>query len=98
MDKILKIANGRGFYLNSEGAYELINTITADDLIRIFNIVMELEDFTYDEYDEKTLHNSADKIIYQKITYKLSNLISNKELLIREVNSEYQELIEKYNL
>ena len=98
MSKILKICKGRGLYLNSKGEYEYINTINANDLTRIFTIVFDEDQYTFDEYDENVLHNAADRIIYEKITTKLSNLIDNKQQLKMDVNKEFQELVIKHGL
>ena len=98
MKKLLKIENGRGYYLDEKGDYVLITELSVDGLKQIIEVVFKEEETLFDAYDDNLVHNAADKIIYNKVAAKLKNVQDNREEIISSINSEFATLKTKYAL
>ncbi|NLA52716.1 MAG: hypothetical protein GX860_11465 [Alcaligenaceae bacterium] len=98
MKKLLKIEDGRGYYLDEKDDYVLITELSVDRLKQIIEIVFKEDETIFDAYDDKLVHNAADKIIYNKVATKLKNVQDNREEIISSINSEFATLKTKYVL
>ena len=60
-------------------------------------IIYDEENIVLDEYNENVeIVSDVEKLIYSNIYGQLKTFIQNKPVLVQEINSEMQEVIEKY--
>lgn len=93
--KILKIERGNGFYLSGADQYIEIDKITKDHLLELINATLEHE-VTFDAYDEQSLHNQAQRIVYRNILEKLQDLASRRQEFKDESDKWYEKEYERY--
>lgn len=98
MKKLLKIENGRGYYLDDKDDYVSITELSVDRLKQLIEIVFKEDEFLFDAYDDNLVHNAADKIIYSKVAAKLKNVQDNRDEIVLTINSEFATLKSKYGL
>lgn len=96
MSKLLKIENGRGYFLLENGAYAVITEISVERLKQILELVFNEQNSQFDTYDENSVHNAADKIIYSRIYTKLKNIEVNRDEIVNRISSEFSSLKSKY--
>ncbi|RJG15651.1 hypothetical protein [Massilia cavernae] len=93
--KILKIERGNGYYLSGADLYIEIDKITKDHLLELINATLEHE-VTFDAYDEQSLHNQAQRIVYKNILEKLQDLASRRQEFKDESDNWYEKEFERY--
>lgn len=94
--KILKIEEGKGYFRSSDnGDWIPIDEIDKDGLMKLLNRFLDA-DVEMDIYNEKTLLNQAQQIIYKSIFEKFSLLQENKSKFKDESNRMYLSEIQKY--
>lgn len=97
--KCLKISNGKGEYSLDGVSYKSIDEIKKDDIIALVDITLNPdEEIEMDTYSAETLTNPAHRVIYNNLYDKFTELKSNKDQFITEVDELYQEAYEKYRL
>jgi len=95
--KILKIENGRGFYLVTQtGSWKEIDKIDKIGLMSLVDTLLE-KDVEMDVTSDVNLPHQAHRIIYSKIQEKLTVLQSNKTKFSDESQRLYYEEIQKYS-
>lgn len=94
--KILKIEDGNGYFwaVDSE-EWVPIDKIDKDGLMKLLNAFLS-EDVEIDEYNEESLSNKAQQIIYRSVSEKFSSLKDNKDKFKDESDRMYLEAIQKY--
>jgi Na+-transporting NADH:ubiquinone oxidoreductase subunit NqrA len=93
--KILKIERGNGYYLSAAGQYTEIDKITKEHLLELINTTLDHE-VTFAAYDEQSLHNQAQRIIYRNILEKLQDLASRRQEFKDESDKWYEKEYERY--
>lgn len=95
--KILRIESGNGYFraVNSE-EWLPIDKIDKDGLIKLLNAFLS-EDVEADEYNEESLSNKAQQIIYKSLSEKFNGLKKNKDKFKDESDRMYLEAIQKYS-
>jgi len=76
---LLKIDDGVAQFLGPDGAYLAIDKITKEDVLRLVNATLDVDDATVDEYDEKAIKNQAHQIIYKNVSQKLKSLRERRQ-------------------
>ena len=94
--KYLKIDKSKGYYYNEKNEYIEIDKIGSEDIYYLLNKAINSDDFDMDQYDETILHHEVHRIIYNEIYNKMQNFIKQKESILFEVNSLYDEAKRKY--
>lgn len=95
--KILKIESSKGLFLNSKGNYVLIDEITKEDLLRLVEHIVEDEKSELDDFNGIDIVNPAQKIIYENVYNKFSEIKTQREIILNNKNKLYSEAFEKYN-
>lgn len=93
--KHLKIEEQKGFFKRGEN-WIAVSELTKDDLLNLAHAAVEEEDFETDAYDEASLPNPAQRIIYQRICSQLNELHSRRADFQEEVKNVYKEAYSKY--
>ena len=93
--KLLKIEDESGHFLDASGAYQPIDKITKEDLLRLVNLTLQ-ENVEFDEYAESAIKNQAHQIVYRSVAGKLLSLKSRKQEFIDESARLFLEDYEKY--
>ncbi len=93
--KLLKIEGDLGYYLNNEGNYSKIDTITKEDLMRLADLTLE-KDVEFDENHDEGIKNPAHQIVYKSILKNLKGLENRKQEFKDEVSRLYLSDYEKY--
>ena len=93
--KILKIENGKGYYISKEIQWNEIDQIDRDGLMYLVNLVIG-QNVEMDTLDDKELQNQAQQIIYKSIFDKLKGLSENRSKFKDESDRLYLEAIETY--
>ncbi len=94
--KILKIEGSNGFFRTSDkDDWRPIDEIDKDGLMKLLNRFLD-SDVEMDNYDEKSLLNQAQQIIYKSISEKFNNLQENKSKFKDESDRMYLGAIQKY--
>lgn len=107
--KILKIEvddkNNKGYFINPssikdltnyENEYKSIEEISKEDILGIIDYMIN-HDVILDEYTDGCLANPAQAIIYKNLYDNFTNLISNKDAIIKRIDDEFAEAERKYN-
>lgn len=93
----LKIDNGKGYFLNSEGNMQEIHDIRKEDILRLLDLATDNSvDFEKDEIKDGNIQNEAHIIIYDGIYRKFCELLEDKERFIDESENLYKEAFLKY--
>lgn len=95
--KHLKIEDQKGYFTRGE-SWIVISEMTKDDLLNLAHAAVEEADFEMDAYDETSLPNPAQKIIYQKISGQLQELHNRKDSFQEEIRNIYKDAYNKYCL
>lgn len=93
--KLLKIDNNCGHFLAESGAYEPVDKLSKDELLRLVELALR-EDVDFDEFDESTIQNQAHQIIYRSVFDKLSELAGRRQEFTDESERLYLQDYEKY--
>ncbi len=94
--KILKIEGGNGYFrISDNDDWKPIDEIDKDGLMKLLNRFLA-SDIEMDNYDEKSLSNQAQQIIYKSISEKFSNLQENKSNFKDVSDRMYLSAIHKY--
>lgn len=96
--ELLKIDNNSGVFLNKLGAYESLKNINSEDVKRLINLIYSNDESLMDEYDEEKIKNPAEKIIYENLYNKLTELKESKEKTLNEINSKFKDVKEAYEV
>jgi hypothetical protein len=94
--KLLKVSDNCGHYLDAQGAYNPIDKIGKDDLLRLVDRTLHEAVVEFDDYDEQLIKHQAHQIIYKSILQKLKGLKSRKQEFIDESARLYLEEYERY--
>ncbi|MET0001468.1 MAG: hypothetical protein ABW125_18900 [Candidatus Thiodiazotropha lotti] len=93
--KLLKIESYCGHFLTESGAYESIDKIAKNDLLRMVDSVLN-EDVEFDEYDQEQLKNQAHQVVYKSIYDNLTSLQKRKAEFIDESERMYLDDYKRY--
>jgi hypothetical protein len=93
--KLLIIDNNLGLFLNKNGEYSPIDTITKDDLLRIMENVLDGSG-ELDPYSEEEIKNQAHQVVYKSIYSNLKALEERRQEFIDESERIYLEDYKKY--
>lgn len=93
--KVLKIEDNQGFYTTTGDAYNSIDKINKDDLLKLVELTLE-GDVEIDEYSEEMLKNQAHQIIYKNIYEKLLDLQKRRDEFKDESERLFLQEYEKY--
>lgn len=97
--KYLSIDNGKGYYIDKEGAKKEIDMITKDDILRYLDLATDQnEDFEMDSFDPSALQNEAHKIIYKSLHSKFSTIVCNKSQFLDVCDNLYKDALQKYTI
>ena len=96
--KCLKIEKGKGKFINREGEFLDLDTMSKDDILHLLDIATGDDSFEMDDADEKEISNQAHRIIYQSLYEKFSELLKNKTRFKDESESIYKEALQKYEI
>ena len=92
----LEINDNKGlFFREGEGMVE-VNKMTKEDLCKLVQSALSLEEFEMNPYDEALLQNPAHKTIYSHIYRQLSEIRARKQEFNDEISSLYKEAYDKY--
>lgn len=95
--KYLRIRNGKGYFLNSEGVETEIDKIKRDDILHLLDLASdETINFEIDTMGCDKIKNEAHKIIYQSISSKMQDFLERRTQFIEESNLLYKDALEKY--
>lgn len=95
--KCLKIENGSGYFLGSDGTFIEIDNIGKDDILRLLDIATdEMQDFKMDIMVDGQIKNEAHRIIYGSLSEKFSEILVNKKRFSDESQSMFKDALEKY--
>lgn len=95
--KVLKIENNHGYYILENIQYEIID-INKDNIFKLLNIIFDSDDVSLDEINsEKQILNEAEKIIYKGIYEYLNNFIEQKEIIKKDIDDEFSEIMSVLN-
>ena len=93
----LKIENGKGFFLNSDGNLQEIHDIRKEDILRLLDLATDNSvNFEMDEIKDGNIQNEAHRIIYDGIYRKFSELLENKSRFVDESEILYKDAFSKY--
>lgn len=96
--KCLKIENGSGYFLGSDGSFKEIDTIGKDDILRLLDVATdETKDFEMDCMANNEIKNEAHKIIYGSLSQRFSEIKLNKKRFIDESQSMFKDALDKYS-
>lgn len=96
--KVLKIDNEECYYSLDGTNYESILDIGKDDIYKILNYVYEGKG-EIDEYTEDLkIKNEVERLIYKDLFVQINNFKENIPALKQEINEEFKEAFEKYNV
>jgi hypothetical protein len=90
------IENNCGHFRAESGAYETIDKISKDDLLRLVNFTLSEGEVDFDEYDENLVKNHAHQVIYKSIVRKLISLRERRQEFSDEAARLYLEDYERY--
>ena len=95
--KLLKIENKK-CYISKDGVdFKPISDIAKEDIYEILQKIYDEEEIVLDEYIEGVeIASDVEKLIYSNIYGQLKTFVQNKPVLVQEINSEMQEVIDKY--
>lgn len=91
----LKIEHNVGMFYK-DGNYVAIDKMANDDLWRLAKLVMDVNDFQMDAYDESLLPNKAHQIIYKHVYELLTSLQERKEQYKNESELMYKTAYDAY--
>jgi len=94
--KLLKISDGSAYYCAPDGEFATIDKITKDDLMRLVDLTLS-QDVEFDGYDEDTIKNQAQQIVYRSVVEKLEELSQRKSEFIDESERLYLQDFERYS-
>lgn len=93
--KVLKIEDNQGFYTTTGDAYNSIDKINKDDLLKLVELTLK-GDVEIDEYSEEEVKNQAHQIIYKNIYEKLLDLQKRRDEFKDESERLFLQEYEKY--
>lgn len=95
--KLLKIEDKKCYFSKDGIDFKPISDIAKEDIYTILQVIYNEETIELDECNEKTeILSDVEKLIYSNLYSQLNTFIQNKPVLVQEINSELQEVIEKY--
>lgn len=92
----MKISDGGAFYCAADGEFAAIDKITKEDLVRLVDLTLS-RDVEFDEYDEETVRNQAQQIVYKSVVEKLGELKQRKKEFTDESERLYLQEYERYS-
>ena len=97
--KCLKINRGIAQFRNEEGKYVDVDQIGKEDILYLLDIATDEEkEFGMDDYNEIEIKNPAQKIVYQNLSDKFKELLTNKSQFLDESEALYKEALQKYKV
>lgn len=94
--KLLKIESNQGHFRSSNGNYKAIDKIAKEDLLQLVTWTLNEEVVEFDVYDENTIKNHAQQIVYKSVVQKLADLRGRKQEFIDESERSFLKEYEKY--
>ncbi len=102
--KILEIKDKKGWFLSrlpdadQNGEITPIDQINKDSLMMLLNLYINGDDIEMDSYEEHQIENPAQKIIYESIFDRFSELVDSKNKFKDEGERLYLDAIQKYKV
>lgn len=94
--KILKISDVGAQYVDEKGAFQPIDGLKKEDLLRLATLVLEEPNVEMDEYSEGVIKNQAHEIIYKNVFQKLRDLRMRRDEFRDEAARKYLDSYQKY--
>lgn len=94
--KLLKIDEGKGYFLGEDSEDQPMDKLTKEDLLRMVDLTLNEEEILFDEYDEDSLHHQAHRIIYKNVYAKLHSLRERRSEFVDESERLFLEEYESY--
>lgn len=94
--KLLKIDANQGHFRDTSGNYKPVDKITKEDLLQLVTWTLNEKDVEFDPYDEKSIKNQAQQIVYKGVDQKLRTLRGRKQEFIDESERSFLKEYEKY--
>lgn len=94
--KLLKIDEGKGYFLGEDSEDQLLDKLTKEDLLRMVDLTLKEDEIIFDKYDEGSLHNQAHQIIYKNVYSKLQSLRERRSEFVDESERLFLEEYENY--
>lgn len=94
--KLLKIEGGNGYFRLKDGNYLEVDKINKEHLLAIINATLA-DEVEFDVFDEHTLQNQAQRIVYKNIAEKLKNLAGRRQEYKDESEKLFQKEYDKYS-
>jgi len=94
--KLLKVSDDGAQFLDEKGAYQAVDGLKKEDLLRLATLALEGADIELDEYIEGAIKNQAHQIIYRNVYQKLSELRKRRDEFRDEAARKYLESYQKY--
>jgi len=93
--KLLKIEGNHGHFLGDDNAFNPVDRITKEDLLRLVDLTLT-EEVEFDDYDSEAIKNQAHQILYKSIYEKLRGLRDRKQEFTDESERLYLQEYDKY--
>lgn len=94
--KLLKIDEGKGYFLGEDTEDQPVDKLTKEDLLRMVDLTLTEDEILFDEYDENSLHNQAHQIIYKNVYEKLHFLRERRSEFVDESERLFLEEYDSY--
>ena len=96
--KLLKIDEGKGYFLGEDSEHQPVDKLTKEDLMRMVDLALNEDEILFDEYDEDSLHNQAHQIIYKNVYTKLHSLRERRSEFVDESEGLFLTEYESYRV
>lgn len=95
--KCLRIDHGKGQFIDKTGNYVDIDKMGKDDILYLLDVAIdEKEVFEMDDMAQNDIANPAHKVIYQNLSEKFADLLSQKKQFLDESENIFKDAIQKY--
>ena len=95
--KVLKIDDGKCYFLSANSNYLPIVDISKNDIFYILNLIYENEDAELDKSEDIEILNDVEKIIYTNLEEQVNKFISEKSNLTIEIENEFKDVNDVLN-
>ena len=77
--------------------YKGVESIENEDVKDLLLFIMSHDDVVLDSFDEDSIGNPAQKLIYKELYNELTKVINYKKEILCKVDNEFKEAENKYN-
>lgn len=95
----LRINKGKAYFLNNEDSEIEIDKIGKDDILYLLDLATDVEIlFEMDNFQDNPILNEAQKIIYESLYGKFTELLEDRTRFFDESSKIYAEAKRKYEV